>query len=109
MNKDRIEGAATSTVGKIEKTIGDMTGDAGMQSDGLIDQAKGKAQNLYGSAKDVVDAALENASPAVRDGAERAFGAVKAHPLLMALFAGTVGFAIALTMNGNNGDGTRSR
>ena len=109
MNKDRIEGAATDAFGKIEKTIGDMTGDKGMQSDGLIDQAKGKAQNLYGNAKDAVDAALDNASPAVRDGAERAFGNVKAHPLLTALFAGTVGFAIALTLNGGKSEEPRTR
>lgn len=106
MNKDRIEGAATNTIGKIEKTIGDVTGDTGLQSDGLLDQTKGKAQNLYGNAIDAVDAVMENASPAVRQGAERAFGAVKAHPLLTALFAGTVGFAIALTLNSNQ---TRSR
>ena len=109
MNDDRLAGAATNYGGKIEKALGDMTGDAGMQSEGLMDQAKGKAQNLYGSAKDAVDSVLENASPAVRDGAERAFGAVKAHPLLMALFAGTVGFAIALSMNMTSSDENRSR
>ena len=99
MNEDRVIGAAKNYGGKIETALGDIIGDTGMQTEGLIDQAKGKAQTIYGSAKDAVDAAFDTAAPAVRDGAERAFGAVKAHPLLMALFAGTVGFAIALSMN----------
>lgn len=109
MNEDRLEGAATNFVGKVEKGFGNITGDTKMQAEGIIDQAKGKAQNLYGTAKDAVDAALDYAPPVVRDGAERAFGAVKAHPLLMALFAGAVGYAVALSVNSSNNDNTRLR
>jgi uncharacterized protein YjbJ (UPF0337 family) len=110
MNEDRLEGAATNFGGSVEEGFGNITGDTKMQVEGLIDQAKGKAQNLYGSAKDAVDAALDSAPPVVRDGAERAFGAVKAHPLLTALFAGAVGYAVALSLNsGANGDANLRR
>ncbi len=107
MNEDRLEGAATNFGGKVEKAFGNVTGDSKLQTEGLIDQAKGKAQNLYGTAKDAVDAALDYAPPAMRDGAERAFGAVKAHPLLTALFAGAVGYAVALSLNPNSNNNTR--
>ncbi len=104
MNEDRMAGAASNLGGKIEKVVGGVIGDAGMQADGMIKQAKGQAQNLYGSAKDAVDSALDNAPPSVREGAEKAMHVVKAHPLLVALFAGTVGFAIALSLNVPNND-----
>jgi uncharacterized protein YjbJ (UPF0337 family) len=54
MDKDRMKGAATRTGGKIKQAVGDMTGDTKMQTEGKMDQAKGKAQNAVGSAKDAL-------------------------------------------------------
>jgi uncharacterized protein YjbJ (UPF0337 family) len=100
MSEDIIAGAATNLVGKAENAIGGLIGDAGMQAEGLLHQAKGTAQNLYGTAKDAFSEAVISASPMVRNNAERAVVAAKAHPLLLALFAGSVGFALALTLSG---------
>ncbi len=52
MDKDRIKGAATRTGGKMKQAAGDMTGDTKMQTEGKMDQAKGKARNAMGSIKD---------------------------------------------------------
>jgi uncharacterized protein YjbJ (UPF0337 family) len=54
MNKDRVKGAATRTGGKIKQAAGDLTGDTKMQAEGRMDQAKGKARNAMGSAKDAL-------------------------------------------------------
>ena len=54
MDKDRAKGAATRTGGKMKQAAGELTGDTKMQTEGKIDQAKGKAQNAMGSAKDAL-------------------------------------------------------
>jgi len=54
MDKGRMKGAATRTGGKMKQAAGDMTGDTKMQSEGKMDQVKGKAQNAMGSAKDAL-------------------------------------------------------
>ena len=54
MDKDRAKGAATRTGGKMKQAAGDMTGDTKMQAEGKMDQAKGKARNAIGSAKDAL-------------------------------------------------------
>ena len=46
MDSDRIEGAVKMTGGKIEKQFGSVVGDHKIESDGMIDQLKGSAQNL---------------------------------------------------------------
>jgi uncharacterized protein YjbJ (UPF0337 family) len=54
MDKDRAKGAATRTGGKMKQAAGDMTGDSKLQTEGKMDQAKGKAQNAMGSIKDTL-------------------------------------------------------
>jgi uncharacterized protein YjbJ (UPF0337 family) len=54
MDKDRMKGAATRTGGKMKQAAGDMTGDTKMQTEGKMDQAKDKARNAMGSAKDAL-------------------------------------------------------
>jgi uncharacterized protein YjbJ (UPF0337 family) len=45
-----VKGAATRTVGKMKQAAGDTK----MQTEGKMDQAKGKAQNAMGSIKDTL-------------------------------------------------------
>jgi uncharacterized protein YjbJ (UPF0337 family) len=54
MDKDRIKGAATRAGGKMKQAAGDATGDTKLQTEGKMDQAKGKVQNAMGSAKDAL-------------------------------------------------------
>jgi len=54
MDKDRIKGSATRTGGKIKQAAGHLTGDTKMQTEGKMDQGKGKAQNAVGSIKDAL-------------------------------------------------------
>ena len=46
MNKDRINGAADQAKGAIEEAAGNIAGDAKLQTEGKIDKATGKANEL---------------------------------------------------------------
>lgn len=101
MNEDRIEGAANTLVGRAETSVGDLTGDRKLQSDGLIDKARGSAQNMFGGAEDALRSALEGASPEVRANADRAIAAAKKSPLLATLAVGAVGLILAKILKGS--------
>jgi uncharacterized protein YjbJ (UPF0337 family) len=52
MNEDRIVGTARNLGGKAQEGLGRVTGDAKSQVEGLLSQAEGAAQDLYGQAAD---------------------------------------------------------
>ena len=65
MNEDRLAGTATNLGGKVQQGIGRVTGDTKSQVEGVVNQAAGAAQDLYGQAKDTAS----DAAQAVRKGA----------------------------------------
>ena len=54
MDKNRAKGSATNLGGKVKEGAGKLTGDSKLQSEGKLDQAKGKAQNAIGGIKDTI-------------------------------------------------------
>jgi uncharacterized protein YjbJ (UPF0337 family) len=54
MNKDQVEGRATQAKGDIKEAAGKLLGNQKLQGEGLVDQAKGKTQAVYGDAKEQV-------------------------------------------------------
>ncbi len=52
MDKDRIKGKMDDVKGRVERQVGEWTGDSDAQAEGAMDQAKGKAQNAWGKLKD---------------------------------------------------------
>ena len=65
MDENRIAGTAKNAGGKVQESFGRVTGDAETEAMGIANQVTGKAQDLYGQAR---DNASEMAG-AVRDGA----------------------------------------
>jgi uncharacterized protein YjbJ (UPF0337 family) len=65
MNEDRILGTAKNLGGKAQEGFGHVTGDTKSQAEGVINQASGAAQELYGQAKE----SASDAAQAVRQGA----------------------------------------
>lgn len=59
MNEDRVEGNLRSLGGKAEQAAGRVTGDAKLRVEGAIDEAAGRAQDLYGQAKDAASDAYD--------------------------------------------------
>jgi|SRR5208337_1099597 len=68
MNEDRAIGTAKNLGGKAQEGLGRVTGDTKTQVEGVINQAAGTAQDLYGQAKENVSGAAE----VVRQGAMNA-------------------------------------
>ena len=54
IDKDRVEGSANQTKGRITEAAGKLTGDEKLKSQGRADQTKGKLQNIFGSIKDAL-------------------------------------------------------
>ena len=52
MDEDRVEGTARHVGGKVQESVGRVTGDARTRAEGLANQAVGTAQDLYGQAAD---------------------------------------------------------
>ena len=52
MDKDRIEGKMKDIKGRVERQVGEWTGDEDAQAKGAVDQLKGKTQNAVGKVKD---------------------------------------------------------
>ena len=111
MDPDRIKGAAKNALGHGESAIGDLTGNAQTQAEGLIDRAAGTAQNAYGRAKDTARDALDRAPEAWNDAvgvsqdyARRGATAVRDRasdqPLASLLLAGAIGYILAWAVHG---------
>ena len=48
MDENRVEGTVRKSGGKAQESIGRLTGDAKMQAEGLANEIRGSAQDLYG-------------------------------------------------------------
>jgi uncharacterized protein YjbJ (UPF0337 family) len=59
MDEHRMTGAVKNVGGKVEEAFGRATGDTKSQIQGVVDQAQGTAENLYGQAKDAASNAAE--------------------------------------------------
>ena len=58
VDRDRVDGSAKNIGGKLKEGVGNLTGDAKMQTEGKADQAKGKLQNTIGGIKDSIRGAF---------------------------------------------------
>src|SRR5689334_15811436 len=54
MDKDRIKGAVNQAKGTLKETVGKVTGDVKLGSEGKADKLAGKLQNAIGGIKDTV-------------------------------------------------------
>ena len=54
MDKERIKGKAQDIAGRVERQVGEWTGNDKAQAEGLAKQAEGKTRNAIGKVKDGV-------------------------------------------------------
>jgi uncharacterized protein YjbJ (UPF0337 family) len=52
MNTDQVKGTIDDAAGRAKRQIGEWTGDANAQLEGLGQQMKGKAEKVWGTAKE---------------------------------------------------------
>lgn len=100
MDENRVEGMARTIGGKVEGAVGDLTGDQKSQAEGAVDKTVGKAQRLYGQAKDTVRDVGGDYGSQLLDQVEE-YGDMLAEkvderPITAMLIAAGVGFLLAL-------------
>jgi uncharacterized protein YjbJ (UPF0337 family) len=52
VNRDQVQGRVAQVKGDLKRVAGRVTGNRRLQGDGLIEQARGKAQAGYGDARE---------------------------------------------------------
>jgi len=52
MNEDQVKGKVKDVAGRVERQVGEWTGDKEKQVHGAVKQVEGKVQNAWGDAKD---------------------------------------------------------
>lgn len=68
MDKERIKGKAEDVAGRVQRQVGEWTGDEKAQAEGLAKQAEGKVRNAVGKVKDAVrDAADESQKDRIKN------------------------------------------
>jgi uncharacterized protein YjbJ (UPF0337 family) len=94
MNEDRVVGAARNLGGKAQEGVGRAFGDRQTQAEGVLNQAAGSAQELYGQTKETVS----DAAAMVRRGATYADdyirNTIEQRPYTTALLALCIGWAV---------------
>ena len=106
MDDDRIEGAAKNIGGKAQAAVGDLVGDQKTQTEGVINQIAGSAQNAFGSVKDTakqladnaprsLDDAVDTGQRYVRQGSQMVQERIGNVPLTEILLAAATGYFLA--------------
>ena len=94
MNEDRVIGTARNLGGQAQEGFGRVTGDTKTQAEGVVNQAAGAVQDLYGQAKETA----ADAAAAVRRSASGAEDivrdAIEQRPYTTALVALCIGLII---------------
>jgi uncharacterized protein YjbJ (UPF0337 family) len=62
MDTNRIKGTIDELVGSAKRKAGEVTGDGQLQIQGMVQQVKGKVENAWGKAKDVIHDANKEAA-----------------------------------------------
>ena len=60
LNKDEVKGKIDQVKGKVKQAAGDLTDDAQLRDEGVVDEASGEAQETFGTAKRKVVEAIED-------------------------------------------------
>lgn len=85
VDENRIEGAAKNLGGKLQDTVGGITGDSETQVRGQANQVAGTAQNAFGSAMDTASDWSGSVAETAKD-----------RPLTALLVAMSVGFVLRM-------------
>ena len=92
MNTTTIKGQGENLGGSVKETVGKVTGDKSLETQGIADQITGSAKQIAGAAKDVI------ANPGST--VEKAKGFAQARPYATAAAVGVIGLAIFNTLRG---------
>lgn len=60
MNNNHVTGTANEIKGKIKENVGHVTGNEKMESEGILEQVKGKLEKGFGDLKDSVKKGVDH-------------------------------------------------
>lgn len=95
MTDQRIEGTATEMGGKIQTGLGTLTDNPKLELKGRLNQARGKAQEMYGHAIDGLDRLVEKAPSDIQDPARTGLEFARRKPLLTTAIVAGLGLLLA--------------
>jgi uncharacterized protein YjbJ (UPF0337 family) len=87
MDENRVEGTARTLGGKVQEGVGRATGDFKATTEGLMNQAAGTAQDLYGQTADVARQTATTLDGWLRD-------AIETQPYTTAIVALGIGWLL---------------
>ena len=94
MNEDRVIGTARNLGGQAQEGFGRLTGDAKSQVEGVLNQAAGAAQNLYGQAKETATDAAQAVRRNAMDAEDIVRQTIEQRPYTTAFVALVIGWLI---------------
>jgi uncharacterized protein YjbJ (UPF0337 family) len=94
MNEDRVIGTAKNLGGKAQEGFGRVTGDTNSQLEGIINQAAGTAQDLYGQAKETASDAAQAVRQSATDAEDYIRHTIEKRPYTTAFVALCAGWLI---------------
>ncbi len=94
MNEDRVLGTARNLGGKAQEGFGRTAGDTKTQVEGVINQAAGTAQDLYGQARDSASEAAQVVRQGAMDAEDYIRHTIEKRPYTTAFIALCVGWLI---------------
>src|ERR1700730_4570458 len=94
MNEDRDVGPASKLGGQAQEGLGRITGDTKSQVEGVINQAAGAAQDLYGQAKETASDAAQTVRRGAVDAEDYVRHTIEKRPYNTAFAALCVGWLI---------------
>jgi len=94
MDQDRVLGGAKNVGGKVEEGLGRAVGDAKIQGEGVVDQATGKALEVYGQAKDAAADIAESVQKGAKDADDYMRKLIEDRPYTVAIVALGVGWLL---------------
>ena len=94
MNQDSLVGSAKTFGGKVQEGVGRATGDTKTQVEGVVNQAAGAAQNLYGQAKESALEATEAVRQSAVDVEDYVRRTIETRPYTTAVVALCIGWVI---------------
>tara|TARA_R110002167_G_scaffold21029_11_gene76583 strand:- start:1315 stop:1620 length:306 start_codon:yes stop_codon:yes gene_type:complete len=95
MTDQRIEGTATAMGGKVQTGLGTATDNPKLKLKGRINQAKGKAEDLYGQAIDGLDRMVDRAPDDLKEPARTGLDFARRKPLVTTAIVAGLGLLLA--------------
>jgi uncharacterized protein YjbJ (UPF0337 family) len=101
MSTNTLEGSAERQFGRLEEAVGDLIGDGKLQAKGMLDDAAGAAEQVYGLASETAQVALSQVASRARNARGDFEDLVSDRPILATGITLGIGIAIGVLLIGS--------